>query len=162
ASTGAACSATCARWHAASSRRRLDRSGTPSWTSSPGPPVARRTGRGCGGCWRAPGEDGNRRRSRTLARVEAPDPRTPVVVAARRSAVTTAGRALAGSDAAALASPVLAALRDDLSGADLALLTTGVDDVLLGNCCGPGVDVGRVAALAAGLGDSAPGVTVDP
>jgi acetyl-CoA C-acetyltransferase len=93
--------------------------------------------------------------------VEARDPRTPVVVAARRSAVTTAGRALAGSDAAALAAPVLAALRDDLVMAHLALPTRGVDDVLLGNCCGPGGDVGRVAALAAGLGDSVPGATVD-
>jgi acetyl-CoA C-acetyltransferase len=90
--------------------------------------------------------------------VEAPDPRTPVVVAARRTAVTTAGRALAGSDAAALAAPVLAAVRDDLVAAEV---TARVDDVLLGNCCGPGGDVGRVAALAAGLGDDVPGVTVD-
>jgi acetyl-CoA C-acetyltransferase len=90
--------------------------------------------------------------------VEATDPRTPVVVAARRSAVTTAGRALAGSDAAALAAPVLVAVRHDLAAADL---TAPVDDVLLGNCCGPGGDVGRVAGLAAGLGDDVPGVTVD-
>jgi acetyl-CoA C-acetyltransferase len=86
------------------------------------------------------------------------DPRTPVVVAARRSAVTTAGRALAGSDAAALAAPVLVAVGDDLVAADL---RARVDDVLLGNCCGPGGDVGRVAGLAAGLGDDVPGATVD-
>ena len=83
------------------------------------------------------------------------DPRTPVVVAARRTPVATAGRGLAGLDAAALAAPVLAAVH--------AVLPAGtcLDDVLLGNCCGPGGDVARVAALAAGLGPAVPGVTVD-
>ncbi len=83
------------------------------------------------------------------------DPRTPVVVAARRTPVATAGRGLAGLDAVALAAPVLAAVH--------AVLRAGtcVDDVLLGNCCGPGGDVARVAALAAGLGLAVPGVTVD-
>jgi acetyl-CoA C-acetyltransferase len=90
--------------------------------------------------------------------VEATDPRAPVVVAARRSPVTTAGRALAGFDAAALAAPVLAAVRDDVPSA---APVGWVDDVLLGNCCGPGGDVARVAALAAGLGDEVPGVAVD-
>ncbi|HYJ76398.1 MAG TPA: beta-ketoacyl synthase N-terminal-like domain-containing protein, partial [Kineosporiaceae bacterium] len=90
--------------------------------------------------------------------MEATDPRAPVVVAARRSPVTTAGRALAGFDAAALAAPVLAAVRDDSRSA---APVGGVDDVLLGNCCGPGGDVARVAALAAGLGDEVPGVAVD-
>ncbi len=84
------------------------------------------------------------------------DPRAPVVVAARRTPVATAGRGLAGLDAAALAAPVLAAAR-----ADLGERADRVDDVVLGNCCGPGGDVARVAALAAGLGDAAPGVTVD-
>jgi acetyl-CoA C-acetyltransferase len=84
------------------------------------------------------------------------DPHAPVVVAARRTPVTTAGRALASLDAAGLAAPVLAAVR-----ADIAPLDPPVDDVLLGNCCGPGGDVARVAALAAGLGASVPGVTVD-
>jgi acetyl-CoA C-acetyltransferase len=90
--------------------------------------------------------------------VEATDPRTPVVVAARRSAVTTAGRALARLDAAALAAPVLAAVRHDLAVAEV---TASVGDVLLGNCCGPGGDVGRVAALGADLGDDVPGVSID-
>ena len=45
------------------------------------------------------------------------------------------------------------------------MLTTtlglAVDDVIIGNCLGPGGNVARVAALAAGLGDAVPGVTVD-
>ena len=53
-------------------------------------------------------------------------------------------------DAADLAAPVLAALAGDLP----ADLDAPVDDVVLGNCCGPGGDVARVAALAAGLGAS--------
>jgi acetyl-CoA C-acetyltransferase len=79
-----------------------------------------------------------------------------VVVAARRTPVATAGRALAGLDAAGLAAPLLAALR-----ADAACLEAPVGDVVLGNCCGPGGNVARIAALAAGLGLSVPGVTVD-
>jgi acetyl-CoA C-acetyltransferase len=79
-----------------------------------------------------------------------------VVVAARRTPVATAGRGLAELDAAGLAAPVLAALHAD--GADLAV---PVGDVVLGNCCGPGGNVARVAALAAGLGPSVPGVTAD-
>ena len=84
------------------------------------------------------------------------DPHTPVVVAARRTPVATAGRGLAGCDAAALAAPVLAALHADAAGLDVP-----VGDVLLGNCCGPGGNVARVATLAAGLGASVPGVTID-
>lgn len=88
------------------------------------------------------------------------DPRTPVVVAARRTPVATAGKALARVEVAQLAAPVLSALADDLAG----LLPGGappVDEVVLGNCCGPGGNVARVAALAAGLGFEVPGVTVD-
>ena len=84
------------------------------------------------------------------------EPRTPVVVGARRTPVATAGRGLAGVDAPALAAPVLAAVRADLAGA-----VPGIDDVVLGNCCGPGGDVARIAVLAAGLGEDVPGVTVD-
>jgi len=82
-----------------------------------------------------------------------------VVVAARRTAFTTAGRALSQVAAADLAAPVLAALAAEL---ELRLTpATAVDDVVLGNCCGPGGDLARVAALAAGLGVQVPGVTVD-
>ncbi len=89
--------------------------------------------------------------------VPAPD-RTPVIVAARRTPVGTAGHALSDVDVVALASPVLAALHADL----VALgVDTPVDEVVLGNVMGPGGNPARVAALAAGLGTSVPGLTVD-
>ncbi|HVN12346.1 MAG TPA: thiolase family protein [Kineosporiaceae bacterium] len=88
------------------------------------------------------------------------DPRIPVVVAARRTPVATAGRALAGRDAAGLAAPVLRSLAGDLT-ALLGGREPRVDDVVLGNCCGPGGDVARIASLAAGLGTAVPAVTVD-
>jgi len=82
--------------------------------------------------------------------------RTPVVIAARRTPIGTAGHALAGVDLVGLLAPVLRALVDDL-GPD----APGVDDVVIGNCRGPGGNPARVAALAAGLGVGVPGVTVD-
>ena len=78
---------------------------------------------------------------------------TPVVVAARRTPIGTAGGALRAVTVDALAAPVLAALAGTLGGP--------VDDVLLGNVFGPGGNPARVAALAAGLGDDVPGMTVD-
>jgi acetyl-CoA C-acetyltransferase len=92
------------------------------------------------------------------------DPRTPVVVAARRSPVTGARRALAALDAAELAAPVLSAVEADRReslGDAAGPGRGGVPEVLLGNCCGPGGDVARIAALAAGLGTEAVGTTVD-
>ncbi|WP_400999275.1 thiolase family protein [Agromyces sp. GXQ0307] len=80
----------------------------------------------------------------------------PVIVAARRTAVGTAGRAFAGHTVDALAAPVLAAVAAEIAPAGVA-----VDDVVLGNCMGPGGDLARVAALHAGLGAHVPGVTVD-
>lgn len=87
------------------------------------------------------------------------DPRTPVVVAGRRTPVTTVDRELAPVGVDQLAAAVLRALDEDLR----ALLgpSCRVDDVVLGNCTGPGGAVARVAALAAGLGVEVPGVTVD-
>lgn len=82
--------------------------------------------------------------------------RQPVVVAARRTPVVTAGRALAGLDAHELAAPVLRALADELGPG-----APGVDDVVLGCCTDAGGNVARLAALAAGLGQGVPGVTVD-
>lgn len=82
--------------------------------------------------------------------------RTPVVIAARRTPIGTAGHALAGVDLVGLLAPVLRALVDDL-GPD----APGVDDVVIGNCLGPGGNPARVAALAAGLGTGVPGLTVD-
>ncbi len=86
------------------------------------------------------------------------DPRTPVVVAARRTPVGTAGGSLRRVDAVGLAAPVLRALVADLRalGVDVP-----VDEVVLGNCMGPGGDPARVAALAADLGPGVPGLTVD-
>src|SRR5512144_2517733 len=78
----------------------------------------------------------------------------PVVVAALRTPIGTAGRSLAEVDAASLAAPVLRRLADDLP-------RLAVNDVVLGNCMGPGGDVARVAALAAGLPVEVPALTVD-
>lgn len=81
-------------------------------------------------------------------------PVAPVIVAALRSPLGTAGRSLRYLTAAELAAPVLAAVHARTG-------SLGVDDVVLGNCTGPGGDVARVAALAAGLGHGVPGLTVD-
>ena len=78
----------------------------------------------------------------------------PVVVAALRTAIGTSGGALARVQAADLAAPVLAALAASVPGEPLR-------DVVLGNCMGPGGDVARVAALAAGLPVDVPALTVD-
>ncbi|MDO5697814.1 MAG: thiolase family protein [Dermatophilus congolensis] len=86
------------------------------------------------------------------------DPSTPVVVAARRTAVATVGKGLARYDVVGLAAPVLAALDDDVRALGI---QARVDDVILGNCLGPGGNPARVAALAAGLGLDVPGLTVD-
>lgn len=80
----------------------------------------------------------------------------PVIVAARRTAIGTAGRGFGGHTVDALAAPVLAAVAQAVAPAEIP-----VDDVVLGNCMGPGGDVARVAALRAGLGEQVPGVTVD-
>ncbi|MHA7132594.1 thiolase family protein [Oerskovia turbata] len=88
----------------------------------------------------------------------------PVVVAARRTWIGTAGHGHADVGAADLAAPVLAAALADLP-ADHAL---DVADVALGNCTGPGGNLARVAVLAAALDDPGgpltervPGVTID-
>ncbi|MHA6802653.1 thiolase family protein [Salinifilum ghardaiensis] len=80
--------------------------------------------------------------------------RTPVVVAARRSPVTTAGHGLRDVPVDQLAAPVLRAALAD-GGRD------AVDEVVLGNVLGPGGNPARVAALRAGLGCDVPGMTVD-
>lgn len=77
-----------------------------------------------------------------------------MVVAALRTPIGTAGGSLAGCAAADLAAPVLAALSERCGGLP-------VDAVLLGNCTGPGGNVARVAALAAGLPVEVTALTVD-
>ncbi|MFG1694519.1 thiolase family protein [Nonomuraea sp. NPDC049309] len=79
---------------------------------------------------------------------------TPVVVAARRTPIGTAGHAYKELTAEHLAAPVIAAVAADLPG-------RRAGDVMLGNCMGPGGNLARVCALAAGLGHEVPGVTVD-
>ncbi|WNV76891.1 thiolase family protein [Geodermatophilus sp. DSM 44513] len=81
----------------------------------------------------------------------------PVLVAARRTPIGTAGRSLAALTAAGLAAPVVAALAGELRQQGV----PDVTEVVLGNCTGPGGDVARVAALQAGLPVTVPGLTVD-
>lgn len=81
-------------------------------------------------------------------------PDAPVVVAAYRTPIGTAGRSLARVDAASLAAPLLRRLADELQGMP-------VNEVVLGNCMGPGGNVARVAALAAGLPIGVPALTID-
>ncbi|WP_432932657.1 thiolase family protein [Microbispora sp. CA-135349] len=79
-----------------------------------------------------------------------------VVVAARRTPIGTAGHAFRTLTADRLAAPVIEAVARDV-----AHLGVPVDDVVLGNCTGPGGNLARVCALAAGMGHEVPGVTVD-
>lgn len=89
----------------------------------------------------------------------ASDGDAPVIVAARRTPIGTAGRSLSRYTAADLAAAVIADLAADAR--------TGhypdhrIREVVLGNCMGPGGDVARVAALQAGLPVTVPGLTVD-
>ncbi|PUA80013.1 thiolase family protein [Nocardioides currus] len=79
----------------------------------------------------------------------------PVVVAALRTPIGTAGHSLAALRAEHLGAPVLRALLDRLP-TDL-----DPDDVVLGNCTGPGGNLARLTALTAGLPTTIPGLTVD-
>lgn len=82
----------------------------------------------------------------------------PVIVAARRTPIATAGRGLRAVTVDELAVRVVSAVTEDVRTAGV---TTAVDDVVLGNCTGPGGNLARVTALAAGLGETVPGVTID-
>ncbi|WP_246056592.1 thiolase family protein [Nocardioides eburneiflavus] len=79
-----------------------------------------------------------------------------MVVAVARTPIGTAGHALAGLSVEQLAAPVLGSVIDR-AGLD----PHDVDEVVLGNCLGPGGNVARVSALAAGLPSSVPALTVD-
>lgn len=81
---------------------------------------------------------------------------TPVLVAARRTPIGTAGHGLRDTTVGELAAVALRAVVDDAG-----LAPGEIDEVLLGNCLGPGGDPARFAALAAGLPATVPGVTVD-
>ncbi|MER7449491.1 thiolase family protein [Nocardia beijingensis] len=82
----------------------------------------------------------------------------PVLVAPRRTPIGNAGHGLSDLTATDLAAPVLREVLASVRGAGI---EAEVDDVVLGNCLGPGGDPARVAALRAGLGVHVPGVTVD-
>ena len=78
-----------------------------------------------------------------------------VIAAARRTPIGRIGGALGALPVEDLAAPLIGALLADagFDGGD-------IDDVILGNAAGPGGNPARVAALAAGLPLSVPGVTV--
>lgn len=82
----------------------------------------------------------------------------PVLVAPHRTPIGNAGHGFADLTTTDLAAPVLREVLATLRGAGI---DGEVDDVVLGNCLGPGGDPARVAALRAGLGVHVPGVTVD-
>ncbi|WP_345525081.1 thiolase family protein [Nocardioides endophyticus] len=81
---------------------------------------------------------------------------SPVIVAAARTPIGTADHAFASLTVEQLGAPVLRSLLDrtGLNGDE-------VDDVILGNCMGPGGNVARLTALTAGLPAGVPGLTVD-
>ncbi|PNL16791.1 acetyl-CoA acetyltransferase [Micrococcus sp. FDAARGOS_333] len=80
------------------------------------------------------------------------------ITAAARTPVTGRSRAQADLDAATLAAQAVRAVvgpeRTVTPGAE-------VGAVVVGNCTGPGGNLGRIAALGAGLGTAVPGWTVD-
>ncbi|WP_281178349.1 thiolase family protein, partial [Nocardioides jensenii] len=80
----------------------------------------------------------------------------PVIVAAVRTPIGSAGHALSALSADRLAAPVLSELITRLGDG-----AGDVDDVVLGNCMGPGGNLARLSALAAGLPERVPGLTVD-
>jgi acetyl-CoA C-acetyltransferase len=83
----------------------------------------------------------------------------PVIVSAWRTPVAVKGGGLARVTAAGLAAPVIRACVDDAARAMGS--ASPVADVLLGNCMGPGGNIARVSALAAGLDVAVPGMTID-
>lgn len=87
---------------------------------------------------------------------ELPDERTPVVIAARRTAIGRAGGALAGVEVSPLIATVIRAVMSEVD-----VKPKRICDVLVGNAVAGGGNVARLAALEAGLPVDVPGVTVD-
>ena len=84
---------------------------------------------------------------------------TPVVIAARRTPISTRGMRLRSRSVHELAAPVI---RQCLADAERAIGSSiAVGDVVLGNCMGPGGNIARLSALAANLDVSVPGMTID-
>lgn len=82
-------------------------------------------------------------------------PRTPVIVAARRSPIGTAGHGLKEVTAQRLAAEVISAVVTDLPPG------LPLEEVILGNCLGPGGNLARVASLGADLPLDVAARTVD-
>lgn len=82
----------------------------------------------------------------------------PVIVAARRTPIGTAGQRLHAVPVDELAAGALRAAHND---AATAVGAIPLADVVLGNCMGPGGNTARVASLASGLGEGVPGMTID-
>ena len=80
---------------------------------------------------------------------------TPVIVAARRTPIGSAGHGLRNLTVDELAAAVIEAVAADLPGG------VRVEEVVLGNCLGPGGNVARVAALRAKLEVSVAARTLD-
>ena len=83
----------------------------------------------------------------------------PVVIAARRTPISTRGMRLRGRSVHELAAPVIRRCLADAERAIGSSLVVG--DVVLGNCMGPGGNIARLSALAADLDVSVPGMTID-
>ena len=83
----------------------------------------------------------------------------PVVIAARRTPISTRGARLSSRSVHELAAPVI---RQCLADAEQAIGSSiAVGDVVIGNCMGPGGNIARVSALAADIDVSVPGMTID-
>lgn len=79
-----------------------------------------------------------------------------VIVMAKRTPIGRMGGVLSTLEPEALLAPLIRQLLSETGIAD-----ERVDDVIIGNVVGPGGNIARVAALAAGLPVSVPGVTID-
>lgn len=79
-----------------------------------------------------------------------------VIVAARRTAIVPRGGAFAAVDIHGLAAPVIAAVLGDAG-----LEREEVGELILSNALGGGGNPARIAALAAGLPETVPGLTLD-
>jgi acetyl-CoA C-acetyltransferase len=95
-----------------------------------------------------------------------PEDRQPVIIAARRTPLCRANGALKQLRAHELLAPVLRSLLSAGNPGTGARSGPGIDpgavtDVVIGNAVGAGGNVARLAALAAGLPVSVPGITVD-
>ena len=83
-------------------------------------------------------------------------PRTPVIIAARRTPIGRVNGDLRYLGVEELAAPVLRAVVEDAS-----VEAAAIEEVILGNAAGPGGNVARLTLLEAGFPISTPGVTVD-